>query len=142
MDRRAFLRSSCAACLATAAGGGMLSGIAGCASSNVYRATVVKNIIQIDSALLATKQTLVVRTDETPFDILLVKRSETDYEALLMECTHQNNALTASSTGLFCPAHGSAFDLDGCVIRGPAARPLKKYKTTVSGNIINIDLAS
>lgn len=41
------------------------------------------------------------------------KKSETAYKALSMKCSHEDEILTATSTGLFCSKHGSVFDLDG-----------------------------
>ena len=45
------------------------------------------------------------------FDILLVKLSAGNYNALQMKCTHQDNALTASKSGL-CKAPTSIPDPD------------------------------
>lgn len=58
--------------------------------------------------------------------------------AMTTICTHAGcdmaNYGQVNSRGLFCGCHGSEFDVDGNVIRGPAFRPLQHYKVTVGSN--------
>jgi Rieske Fe-S protein len=62
--------------------------------------------------------------------------------ALTLVCTHQGcTAAPAGAVGarqVNCPCHGSQFDRNGAVIRGPAGRPLVHFAVTVdpAGNII------
>lgn len=74
------------------------------------------------------------------FDILLVKRKDGTYNALYMQCTHQNQPLSANKSGLFCASHGSAFDLEGNVNVEPATSPLKKFRTETENNNVKIYL--
>jgi len=55
-------------------------------------------------------------------------RDEEGWYALLNRCTHLGcqPALDPQSRLLLCPCHGSRFDLQGRVVRGPAARPLAR----------------
>ncbi len=53
-------------------------------------------------------------------------------------CTHagcvlEDNAQTISA-GLYCPCHGSAFDGNGNVTRGPARTPLQHYQVTIAAD--------
>ena len=84
---------------------------------------------------------VIVRNSQLEFDILVVK-SENVYKALQMKCTHQDNPLTATATGLFCAAHGSTFDLNGNVMKEPALQPLKKYNTEINESFVIIHLKS
>jgi cytochrome b6-f complex iron-sulfur subunit len=59
-----------------------------------------------------------------------------------MKCTHQDNPLTVNSTGLYCTAHGSTFDLQGNVTKEPALHALKKYKTELNESSIVINTLS
>jgi Rieske Fe-S protein len=85
---------------------------------------------------------VLVRNPKLEFDILLIRINENSYNALLMKCTHQDNALTANKSGLYCSAHGSTFDLEGNVTKEPALTPLKKFKTEVSNSSVTINLGS
>lgn len=100
----------------------------GCSSAiPVVSASVIDNVIHVKLDLMAEKNTLIVRSKKIAADILLVRRGD-EFFALEMTCTHQAQPLTATSTGLYCPTHGSTFDLEGNVTRAPALRSLKKYK--------------
>jgi Rieske Fe-S protein len=39
-----------------------------------------------------------------------------------------------------CPCHDGHFSIDGKVVSGPPPRPLDKYVTKVSGDILSIHL--
>jgi Rieske Fe-S protein len=53
-------------------------------------------------------------------------------------CTHAGCLLTDSTetvaAGLYCPCHGSAFDADGTVTRGPARDALQHYAVTIAAD--------
>src|ERR1700690_4655397 len=53
-------------------------------------------------------------------------------------CTHQGCGMSvvgaASQESLFCACHGSAFNGNGGVTRGPARRPLQHYQLEVAAN--------
>jgi cytochrome b6-f complex iron-sulfur subunit len=70
-------------------------------------------------------------------NIAVIKKSDTEYTALLMQCTHQENPVQFTGEGFYCPSHGSKFDMDGNVTVKPARTPLKHYNTKVeNGNVI------
>lgn len=58
-------------------------------------------------------------------------------------CTHAGCLMGASGTiaaGLSCPCHGSQFDGDGAVTRGPAGFALQHYAVTIaSDGAITVD---
>jgi len=85
---------------------------------------------------------LILRDIQMPFDVLLVKKSIEEYLALYMQCTHQENPVTATENGLYCSAHGSSFDLEGNPTKEPASKPLKRFTTEYKINSITIDLNS
>lgn len=58
--------------------------------------------------------------------------------ALSLVCTHLGCTVGQLGDGYECPCHGSRFDADGLVARGPASSPLKKLRVEVNeaGNLI------
>lgn len=52
--------------------------------------------------------------------------------AMTLVCTHQGCDLSSgiSSAQIACPCHGSLFDVQGNVLRGPAARALSHFAVT------------
>jgi len=111
------------------------------AAGNIYKAQAGdENKILVPVAELAGKNYLTVRTPQLNNDILIVKENEQKYHTLLMRCTHQDNALVVTSTGLVCNAHGSRFDMEGNVTKEPATRPLQRFKTEIINSNISINL--
>jgi len=135
IDRRQFIKTSCTACL----GALISSQLTSCAPAfPVYKTKFEKGTVNVPLTSFATSNLVIVRDMQMDFDILVVKKAETDYQSIYMKCSHQSNPLTATSTGLFCSAHGSSFDLDGNVRTQPASAPLQKFKTDLNENFITI----
>lgn len=71
----------------------------------------------------------------------VIARDANGLYAMTSTCTHQGCDVRAVGSGatavLDCPCHGSRFDRDGSVIRGPANSPLVHFAVEVdpSGNI-------
>lgn len=91
---------------------------------------------------LRRKKTLVtVARSELPPDgalvyrearVALLRQGESVY-ALNLVCTHLGCTVTVTPTGLVCPCHGSSFDREGKVLKGPADRPLERYEVETDG---------
>jgi len=69
---------------------------------------------------------------------VVIGRDSSGLYAMSAICTHQgciveDNAETIAA-GLNCPCHGSAFDGNGDVTRGPARSPLQHFTVTVAAN--------
>jgi len=64
--------------------------------------------------------------------------TERGYSALSMACTHLNCTVDAKETGFACPCHGSKFDMQGALLRGPAQKPLRSLRVeqTAEGKLI------
>lgn len=61
------------------------------------------------------------------------------FKAFSNICTHQGCPITdISGSTIMCFCHGSEFNLDGTVKRGPAARPLMAAKITESGSNLDV----
>ena len=72
--------------------------------------------------------------------LIIARISQTEFAAVSSICTHQGNTVYYDSPGkeFHCPAHGSNFSTSGSVINGPAGSPLKKYNTTLNGNLLRV----
>ncbi|SHI29446.1 cytochrome b6-f complex iron-sulfur subunit [Hymenobacter daecheongensis DSM 21074] len=72
--------------------------------------------------------------------VIVAKTTAGTYLAVQAPCTHQGTAILfqPGQGNFFCPNHGSQFNADGTVANGPAARPLKKYTVTQTGNSLRV----
>jgi cytochrome b6-f complex iron-sulfur subunit len=39
---------------------------------------------------------------------------------------------------LLCPCHGSQYNLDGSIIKGPSKKPLKRYRVSIEKGLVVI----
>lgn len=130
MERRQFIRSSCNLCL-IAASGFLLSELSACGPAyQVINTDVFNDSIQIPLASFDRPGLKLVRPRGWVYDIAVYKNAN-GFEALLMRCSHQNNQLILTGKGFVCDLHGSNFDLEGRVTKGPAELPLKKFQANV-----------
>jgi nitrite reductase/ring-hydroxylating ferredoxin subunit len=104
--------------------------LAACARSEHAKPRLFEATFDV-SALSSDGQSLVTPTagfDGTP--ILIVRSSRREFVALSTQCTHEGCPVKPPAGGLItCPCHGSQYDLDGKVLRGPAQFPLTRYAT-------------
>ena len=132
MDRKDFLKLGCNACLCGAAAF-MLPGLTGCSPAySVFKTEPIENKIEMPLSLFEKGSLQFVRPKGWLYDIAVQKKSDGTYEALLMQCTHMDNQLMPAQNGFSCSLHGSKFNTEGKVIKGPAEMPLKKYSTSIN----------
>jgi Rieske Fe-S protein len=142
IERRKFLASTCKACLMAGAGF-LISDLVACSpSSKVLKLPVSGNTVRVPLTAFAAEQIQIVRPEGWFYDIAIRKTSAGEYEALLLECTHQQNQLIVNQNGFKCMLHGSQFNLDGQVVKGPAEQPLKRYSTSQDQGQIIVQLKS
>ncbi len=74
-------------------------------------------------------------------DVLLLRDSEKSLRIINARCTHKGCTVKYSEKDnrLECPCHGSQYDLNGNVLRGPAPRPLTTYSGEIEGGQILMD---
>ena len=139
MERRAFIKSTCNVCLLGATGY-LLTSLSACgpAAFPVLKTEIVNDEIQLPLSALSTSNLHLVRPKGWYYDIAVQKKEDAGYEAILLKCTHQDNQLSATGKGYTCSLHGSQFDKDGRVTKGPAERSLKQFRTSVSQDILII----
>jgi Rieske Fe-S protein len=72
-------------------------------------------------------------------NVLVARTGQDTFSALSSICTHEQcNVSMWSSPQFVCPCHGSEYATDGTVVRGPAARNLTRFGTSVANNVLTI----
>jgi Rieske Fe-S protein len=89
----------------------------------LFASTIDVSTLTTDAATLVTSTP---GLDGAP--ILVVRDGAARFHALSMQCTHEGCPVRPPVQGIItCPCHGSQYDLDGRVRRGPAQLPLARY---------------
>ncbi len=142
MDRRDFLKAL------AASGGAVVLGtfLAACAPSVTTGGSSSGSGITVDltkpenSSLATVGGALALDANNLdPKRLLLYRLNESTVLAFSRKCTHMGCAVGAFQNGVStCPCHGSQYDTNGKVIKGPAPNPLKTYTATVSGTTVTI----
>jgi Rieske Fe-S protein len=139
MERRDFLKTTCSFCL-TLGTGILTSGLSSCSSGTIYNAEKTGNTIAVPLSLFAENPFHIIRSNNFDYDIALRQEENGTYTALLLRCTHAANQLISKGNSFTCSLHGSTFNKNGIVTRGPAERPLQNLTTQISGTNILISL--
>ena len=138
MERRKFISSSCKICLLGTAGFS-LTQLIGCATAfPIYKTSITNGSLNVPLNLFDKSVLQIVRPAGWYYDVAVQKNTDNSYSALLLQCTHQENQLTPTGSGYHCSLHGSDFDKQGNVRKGPAEQPLHHFKTSVENNFISI----
>jgi Rieske Fe-S protein len=139
MERREFVRNACSICLIAGAEI-IVGGLSSCSPLEVYDTLIKDHAITVPRSLLEEKKILILRPENLEYDIALEKRSDGSLCALLLRCTHASNPISFDGNGFSCPLHGSRFDEQGKVTRGPASFPLQQLATRIVGDQIIVSI--
>ena len=69
---------------------------------------------------------------------LVLMRDDNGFYALSLICTHLGCTVIVTEEALSCPCHGSRFDLQGNVLKGPASQSLLRMKVDVYGERLEV----
>jgi Rieske Fe-S protein len=70
-------------------------------------------------------------------DVVITQPTAGVFKGFSSECTHKGCAVNKVAEGTIdCPCHGSKFNLDGSVAKGPATEPLEAKPISVEGDSI------
>jgi Rieske Fe-S protein len=73
-------------------------------------------------------------------EIVLTQPSAGVFKGFSAKCTHKGCLVDKVADGTIdCPCHGSKFNLDGTVAKGPADKPLEEENVTVQGDSIILE---
>lgn len=149
-SRRKFCTDACRLLSAVAAGtllngcgGGSPTGPTGGSGSalpivnGVLANGAVTATIDANSPLSSPGGMALVEASGNP--LLVARTGQDNFTAHTAICTHQTCTITGFSNQLFvCPCHGSEFDTNGMVVRGPAAIALRAYSTQFANGTLTI----
>ena len=140
MERRQFILSSCKFCAGAAFGAALIE-LTGCGTPyQVMKTPILENKVKVPLTSFTQTNTVFVRPQGWYYDIAVEKKADNTYQALLLQCTHQENQLTPTGNGYHCSLHGSDFDKQGNVRKGPAEQPLHHFETSTNDNTLNIHI--
>ena len=72
-------------------------------------------------------------------DVVITQPAEGRFNGFSAICTHAGCTVTeVVGASINCPCHGSSFNLDGTVAKGPASRPLDAKGIVVQGDSITL----
>jgi len=114
----------------------LLPTLPGCSpAASVYKTSVSpEKFISVPELLfLKSGDVQIIRPEGWIYDIALQKKDDGKFFALLLRCTHMDNQLSQDSGGYICHLHGSRFNTNGEVIKGPAERNLESLPAAPDG---------
>lgn len=72
--------------------------------------------------------------------LIVFKAVDGNFYALSQICTHEGCTVEylEAQNDIFCPCHGSQYDIQGNVTHGPSTTPLFQYATSLSGTTLHV----
>jgi Rieske Fe-S protein len=140
-SRRSFLKDTCKVCLLGAATFSITEFLASCGTTaKGFKTTVTDNKIELPLSLFDTSNSQIISPRNYEYEIAVQKNTDNTFQALLLRCTHQNNQLIPTGSGYYCSLHGSQYDKQGNIKKGPAEKglPHLMIETTPTNLIIHI----
>jgi Rieske Fe-S protein len=123
MTRKDFIKGSCGVCVALSSG------------------------LLVSALLDSCKTPLGVVKTSSKDDIVTIPLSEFEkknadgsFKTLVLMCTHAGQPLTKTGKNYYCALHGSQFDHEGHVTKGPAEKDLMQLNTSVIKDQLTIKL--
>ena len=137
IDRRRFL-------ISCAAGACTLAGLAGCASLVTHTVPAPNGVVRLaladhpDLARPSGAVRILPTGERDPLYVLALGGER--FAVVSPICTHRGCTVELQGDQLVCPCHGSTYDRNGVVLRGPAEQPLRRYAVRVSADYLEITL--
>lgn len=135
-DRRDFMRTGTAAITAAL--------LPGCASLVTRRVPLEDGIVRLSlrqhPELSEPRGSVRLLPDGWEDPLYLVALDDGGFAAVSSICTHRGCTVDLGGPGFACPCHGSQYDREGKVMRGPASRALARYPVRVNGDAMVIEV--
>jgi len=141
MERRAFLKTTCKLCALGAAGIALPQVITSCGNLQSLSITlpIEKGKISVPISLFEKETIQLIRPKGWMYNIAVFK-TIIGFDAVLMKCTHMDNQLHPSFEGFRCNMHGSEFNKEGKVKKGPAEKDLQHFDVVLKEGYVEIVL--
>ncbi|HEY4787820.1 MAG TPA: Rieske (2Fe-2S) protein [Bacteroidales bacterium] len=140
MERRNFLKTTGSVCAMVSIA--MVTGsLTSCSQLPIYKTAILENKVAVPLNLFQQTSLQIIKPAGYDYNIALQKENDGTFTALLLRCTHSDNQLSSTGNGFVCNLHGSRFDKEGIVLKGPAERPLKRLRTSLSSDNVTIYLS-
>ena len=137
-DRRAFVRSGTAALAVVL--------LPSCASLVTRRVPLENGRIRLSlrqhPELAEARGSLRLMPEGWEDPVYLLVLDGGGFAAVSSICTHRGCTVDLGGPGLACPCHGSQYDREGRVMRGPASRALTRYPVTANGDELVIEVGA
>ncbi len=135
-DRRDFVRTG-AAVLTVAL-------VPGCASLVTRRVPLENGMVRLSlrqhPELADPRGSLRLMPDGWEDPLYLVALEGGGFAAVSSICTHRGCTVDLGGPGFACPCHGSQYNREGQVMRGPASRALTRYPVRANGDELVIEV--
>jgi Rieske Fe-S protein len=144
MDRRKFIKSTCASCVSATVFSSAL--LTACTPTQYITGKLERDGIVVDKNQFkigskgSYSSFIVVRNENLLFPICVYRFSEEDYSAIWLKCAHMGAEVNVVGDTLQCPAHGSEYNNHGVVTNGPAVSNLRTFPVVVRQTDLFIDL--
>jgi Rieske Fe-S protein len=138
LSRRDFLgASSCALAVLV---------VEGCASLVAHPVPLTDGVVELPLArypeLRDPLGALAIQPPGFTDPVYVLSASNGEVRALSPICTHRGCTVEVEGERLVCPCHGSVYDREGRVLRGPAERSLTRFTARLAGDRLVIDFRS
>jgi len=141
MTRKDFIKGSCGVCVALSSGF-MLSAILDSCKTplGVVKTSSKDDLVTIHLSEFEKNDFKLVRVSNYNYDLAVQKNQDGTYKTVVLMCTHAGQPLTKTGSNYYCTLHGSQFDHEGHVTKGPAEKDLMQLSTKVMKDQIIIQL--
>lgn len=96
--------------------------------------------VDVDGTALATIGSAVL-VESIAGVFLLSRTAEGSFTAVDAVCSHQSCTVTGVDGSIYvCPCHGSRYDRNGRVVKGPATASLRQFPTSFASGVVTITL--
>ena len=142
MDRKSFLTTACKGACGLMASGFLLSVLGeSCKTpAGVVRTRSANGLVKIPLAEFTASAYKLVRVSDYNYDLAIQKNDDGSYTILVLKCSHAAQPLTRTGANYYCTLHGSQFNHEGKVLKGPAEHDLHRLRSATDATDLVIKL--